>query len=105
MMRHGRQPFRLWGATWHRSDATACPQARRCPRPPLEIGPATPFVLTRYEDGRLVLDDPATKASVTISSFGPTQIAAFDTLLFAGRVAAPASAGTAAVSDSGRSSR
>jgi putative photosynthetic complex assembly protein len=68
------------------------------------IGPATPFVLTRYEDGRLVLDDPATKASVTISSFGPTQIAAFDTLLFAGRVAAPASAGTAAVSDSGRSS-
>jgi putative photosynthetic complex assembly protein len=46
------------------------------------IGAETPFVLTRYDDGRLVLDDPATKASVTISSFGPTQIATFDSLLF-----------------------
>lgn len=50
------------------------------------IGPETPFTLTRYEDGRLVLHDPTTDASVTISSFGPTQIATFDTLLTVGRM-------------------
>lgn len=55
-----------------------------------KIGPETPFVLSRFEDGRLVLDDPATQASVTISSFGPTQIAAFDSLLFAPATAAAA---------------
>ncbi len=46
-----------------------------------KIGPEVPFVLTRYEDGRLVLSDPTTEATVSISSFGPTQIATFDTLL------------------------
>lgn len=50
------------------------------------IGPEVPFVLTRFDDGRLVLSDPATKGTVAVSSFGPTQIAAFDTLLFVGRV-------------------
>jgi putative photosynthetic complex assembly protein len=50
------------------------------------IGAEMPFVLTRFDDGRLVLSDPATKASVTISSFGPTQVAAFDSLLTVGRV-------------------
>ncbi len=50
------------------------------------IGPQTPFTLTRYEDGQLVLHDPATDASVSISSFGPTQIATFDTLLTVGRM-------------------
>ncbi len=40
-----------------------------------------PFRLVRYTDGRLVLIDPSTKQSVTISSFGPTQIASFDQLL------------------------
>jgi putative photosynthetic complex assembly protein len=49
------------------------------------IGPEIPFVLTRYDDGRLVLRDSATKASVTISSFGPTQMEAFDPLLIVGR--------------------
>ena len=49
------------------------------------IGPEVPFVLTRYEDGRLVLSDPMTEATVTISSFGPTQVATFDTLLTIGR--------------------
>lgn len=49
------------------------------------IGPEIPFVLTRYEDGRLVLSDPTTDATVSISSFGPTQIATFDTLLTIGR--------------------
>jgi len=50
-----------------------------------DIGAQMPFVLTRYDDGRLVLADPATAASVTISSFGPTQMAAFDSLLIVGR--------------------
>ena len=49
------------------------------------IGPEIPFVLTRYDDGRLVLSDPATKAQVVISSFGPTQVATFDSLLVVGR--------------------
>jgi putative photosynthetic complex assembly protein len=45
------------------------------------IGQEQPFRLVRYADGRLVLHDPATTQSVTISSFGPTQIASFDALL------------------------
>jgi putative photosynthetic complex assembly protein len=53
-----------------------------------KIGPEIPFVLTRYDDGRLVLRDSATKASVTVSSFGPTQMEAFDPLLIVGRVPA-----------------
>jgi len=56
------------------------------------IGAAVPFQLTRYDDGRLVLFDPETQASVTISSFGPTQIAAFDTLLVVGRGSGPTAA-------------
>lgn len=45
------------------------------------IGPDVPFRLTRYVDGRLVLQDPATGQHVTISSFGPTQVESFDRLL------------------------
>lgn len=45
------------------------------------LGKEAPFRLVRYEDGRLVLHDPATSQSVTISSFGPTQIESFDRLL------------------------
>jgi putative photosynthetic complex assembly protein len=50
-----------------------------------KIGAEVPFQLTRFDDGRLVLTDPETKASVSISSFGPTQIAVFDSLLIVGR--------------------
>ena len=50
------------------------------------IGADVPFELTRYEDGRLVLSDPLTKAIVSITSFGPTQVAAFDSLLTVGRM-------------------
>ncbi len=53
-----------------------------------KIGPDVPFVLTRFDDGRLVLSDPATNGTVAVSSFGPTQIAAFDTLLTVGRLPA-----------------
>lgn len=45
------------------------------------ITDAVPFQLIQYADGRLVLLDPATKQHVTVSSFGPTQIASFDQLL------------------------
>ncbi len=45
------------------------------------IGQTVPFRLVRYADGRLVLIDPTTKRSVTITSFGSTQIEAFDRLL------------------------
>ncbi len=45
------------------------------------IGPDVPFRLVRYVDGRLVLHDPATKQSVTVTSFGRTQVESFDRLL------------------------
>ncbi len=48
------------------------------------IGREQPFRLVRYVDGRLVLHDPATTQHVTITSFGPTQIEAFDQLLVIG---------------------
>lgn len=54
-----------------------------------DIGAQVPFVLTRYDDGRLVLADPVTDATVTISSFGPTQMEAFDSLLVVGRAPLP----------------
>jgi putative photosynthetic complex assembly protein len=48
------------------------------------IGRELPFRLVRYTDGRLVLLDPATTQHITITSFGPTQIEAFDQLLIVG---------------------
>jgi len=48
------------------------------------IGRDQPFRLVRYVDGRLVLHDPATTQHITITSFGPTQIEAFDQLLMVG---------------------
>jgi putative photosynthetic complex assembly protein len=53
------------------------------------LGAEAPFRLVRYVDGRLVLLDPATNQKVTISSFGPTQVAAFDQLLPPAAVALP----------------
>ncbi len=51
------------------------------------IGREQPFRLVRYADGRLVLHDPATTQSVTITSFGPTQVESFDRLLITGPAA------------------
>ncbi len=48
------------------------------------IGRERPFRLVRYVDGRLVLHDPATTQHITITSFGPTQVEAFDRLLVVG---------------------
>ena len=42
---------------------------------------AAPFRVTRYENGRVTLDDPATGAHLELASFGPTNQAAFETLL------------------------
>ncbi len=55
------------------------------------IGQAVPFRLVRYADGRLVLIDPTTKRSVTVTSFGSTQVESFDRLL---RPMAPSAAAT-----------
>ncbi len=42
--------------------------------------PAVPFRITRWQDGRMTLDDPSTGMHVAVSSFGPTQIASFQQL-------------------------
>jgi putative photosynthetic complex assembly protein len=45
------------------------------------VGASVPFRLVRYVDGRLTLHDDATGEHVTVTGFGPTQIASFDNLL------------------------
>lgn len=37
----------------------------------MKIAPATPFVVTRWESGRITLNDPATNHQVPVDSFGP----------------------------------
>lgn len=44
------------------------------------IDPATPFALTRWQDGRITFDDPSTGMHVAVNSFGPTQVASFEQL-------------------------
>src|SRR5262245_28470264 len=44
------------------------------------IDAAPPFVLTRWADGRLSLDDPATGRHVDLEVFGPTNAAVFAAL-------------------------
>jgi putative photosynthetic complex assembly protein len=46
-------------------------------------GAETPFRLTRWADGRLSLDDPATTRHIDLEVFGPTNAAAFATLMTA----------------------
>jgi putative photosynthetic complex assembly protein len=41
-------------------------------------GPERPFVLTRWSDGRLTLDDSVTRMHVAVSAFGPAQVASFE---------------------------
>jgi putative photosynthetic complex assembly protein len=45
------------------------------------IGPEQPFRLTRWSDGRLTLDDASTGSHVELDGFGPTNVAAFASLL------------------------
>jgi putative photosynthetic complex assembly protein len=46
-----------------------------------DIGAEPPFLLTRWTDGRLSLDDPSTGRHVELSAFGPTNAEAFGRLL------------------------
>ena len=48
------------------------------------VGPEKPFVLTRWSDGALTLDDPSTRRHIELGSFGPTNRAAFRVLLRSG---------------------
>ncbi len=60
---------------------------------------SAPFVLTLWVDGRLTLDDPATKDKIEVSSFGPVQIESFAQLLVPdkqGRILGVPTAGTPA---------
>jgi len=45
------------------------------------IGPAAPFRLAAWSDGRLTLDDPSTGRHVELEAFGPTNTAVFGRLL------------------------
>jgi len=45
------------------------------------IGPADPFVLGAYSDGRLYIDDPATGRQVVVTAFGVDNVRAFARLL------------------------
>jgi putative photosynthetic complex assembly protein len=45
------------------------------------VGTLPPFRLTRWADGRLTLDDPATTRHVDLDVFGPTNVAAFARLI------------------------
>jgi putative photosynthetic complex assembly protein len=49
-----------------------------------DLGPETPFQLTRWSDGRLSLADPVTDRHVYLEAFGPSNVAPFAALLDAG---------------------
>jgi putative photosynthetic complex assembly protein len=49
------------------------------------IGPAPAFLLTRWSDGTLTLDDPSTGRRISLDVFGPTNAAAFARLFSTGR--------------------
>lgn len=46
-----------------------------------DIGTQTPFILTRWADGRLSLEDPETKQQINLEAFGATNSAVFARLL------------------------
>jgi putative photosynthetic complex assembly protein len=48
-----------------------------------DIGPAAPFVLTRWADGRLTLSDPATGERIPLEAFGSKNSRAFAVLFAA----------------------
>lgn len=49
-----------------------------------ELGPAAPFRVTRWAEGRLTLEDTATGRVVDLLAFGQTQVETFQSLLNAG---------------------
>jgi len=46
-----------------------------------DIGQQPPFILTRWADGRLSLEDPSTKQHINLEAFGATNSAVFARLL------------------------
>lgn len=40
----------------------------------------TPYALTRWQNGKITLDDPATGMHIAVNSFGQTQVASFEQL-------------------------
>lgn len=53
-----------------------------------EVGPAAPFRLTAWADGRLTLVDPATGRHADLEAFGPTNVAVFAAFLIPPQTAA-----------------
>jgi putative photosynthetic complex assembly protein len=47
------------------------------------VAPETPFALTRWQNGKITLDDPSTGMHIAVNSFGPTQVASFERLFAA----------------------
>lgn len=45
------------------------------------LGPATPFKLTRWDNGRLTIADPETSRKIELVGFGATNLQAFTKLL------------------------
>lgn len=52
-----------------------------------KVAPETPFALTRWQNGKITLDDPATGMHIAVNSFGPTQVASFERLFSVERAA------------------
>jgi putative photosynthetic complex assembly protein len=48
-----------------------------------DVGDAPPFLLTRWDDGRMTLDDTTTGRNVALEAFGPTNAGAFAQLFLA----------------------
>ena len=46
-----------------------------------DVGPQPPFLLTRWSDGRLSIEDVATRERIELIAFGQTNFAAFARLL------------------------
>jgi putative photosynthetic complex assembly protein len=46
-----------------------------------DIGPQPPFELTQWSDGRLSIEDVATRERIELTAFGSTNVAAFARLL------------------------
>jgi putative photosynthetic complex assembly protein len=46
-----------------------------------DVGPAAPFRLTAWSDGRLTLDDPSTGRHIELEAFGPDNVAVFARIL------------------------
>lgn len=69
-----------------------------------ELGPGSSFRLTRWADGRLSIEDPATRERFELEAFGPTNETAFARLL-ASQSGDAAAQPTGAVTNTGVATR